>query len=327
MSPAPQKFLIFGAGALGSAIGGLLRRAGHDVALLGRPAHLDVIQDHGLRIDGLWGTHHIRNFRLFCRAPDIHETDWDYILLTVKAYDTAAAIEACRPLVGPATRLVSIQNGHGNVETLSAAFGPQRVLGARVITGAELEPGHVTVTVHADALRLGPHHGEPEGMPAAERLAEIFRSAGVPAEATDQFLAYLWTKLIYNCALNPMGALLRLTYGELVAHRPSRQVMSLIFREAFAVCRAHGIPLFWDRPEAYEDVFDTRLVAPTAGHYPSMLRDLDQRGRTEIDSMNGAVVRLGEQHGLETPANAVLTAMIKRKEELRRQELDQQANR
>jgi 2-dehydropantoate 2-reductase len=115
--------------------------------------------------------------------------------------------------------------------------------------------------------------------------------------------------------------MLRLTYGELVAHPPARRAMSDVFREAFAVCQAHGIPLFWSRPEDYEPVFDEQLVPPTAGHYPSMLRDLERRGRTEIDSMNGAVVRLGEQHSIPTPANRMLTAMIKLREELRRKEL------
>src|SRR5207253_550386 len=143
---------------------------------------------------------------------------------------------------------------------------------------------------------------------------------GVPAEATDRYLAYLWAKLMYNCALNPMGALLRLTYGELVAHAATRRAMSTLFQEAFAVCRAHGIPLFWERPEDYEVVFDTQLVPPTASHYPSMLRDLDRRGRTEIDSMNGAVAALGELHGVATPGNSLLTAMVKRKEEQRRKE-------
>jgi 2-dehydropantoate 2-reductase len=320
-SKSQHRFLIFGAGALGSAIGGLLQQAGHHVALLGRPGHLDVIARQGLRIDGLWGSHHVRGMQLVRHIDELIGTDWDFILLTVKTYDTESAIAACRRLAGPDTWLVSIQNGHGNVDSLSAAFGPDRVLGARIITGAEMEPGHVTITVHADALRLGPHHGEPELMPQAERLAGILRQAGVPTEATDRFLPYLWAKLMYNCALNPMGALLRMTYGELIAHPPMRRVMSDIFREAFAVCRAHGIPLFWDRPEEYEKVFDTELVPATAWHYPSMLRDLDQRGRTEIDSMNGAVVRLGELHGIPTPANAVLTAMVKGKEQQRRREL------
>lgn len=306
---------------MGSAIGGLLGQAGHEVALLGRGEHLRAIRDHGLRIDGLWGEHHIHGLRLFERAEEITANDWNVILLTVKTYDTAAAIAACRSLVGPCTWLVSIQNGHGNVEALSMAFGPERVLGARIITGAEMQPGHVTVTVHADALRLGPHHGETELMPDADRLAQALDAAGVPARATDQYLAYLWAKLMYNCALNPLGALLRLTYGELAAHPPTRQAMSAIIREAFAVCQAHGIPLFWTNPEDYEQVFDNGMVPATAHHYPSMLRDLDRRGRTEIDSMNGAVARLGQQHGRATPTNALLTAMIKLKEQQRQREL------
>lgn len=310
-----MKFLVFGAGSLGSAIGGLLQQAGHDVTLLGRPAHLDAIAAGGLRLDGLWGTHHIHGLRLASLEEQLDGDDWDVILITVKTYDTAAAVEACRRLVGPQTVVVSIQNGHGNVDLMAAVFGPERVLGARVITGAELEPGHVTITGHADALRIGPHHGEPEQMPTARRIAAALKEAGVPAEPTDQFLAYLWAKLIYNCALNPLGALLRKRYGELVAHAPTRRVMSTIIAEAFAVCQAHGIPLFHQQPAEYEKIFDGQMVPATASHYPSMMRDLDRRGRSEIDSMNGAVVRLAAEHGLKVPANELLTAMIKLREQ------------
>ncbi|MGE3808072.1 MAG: ketopantoate reductase family protein [Gemmataceae bacterium] len=308
-----MKILIYGAGALGSAIGGLLHQAGHEVGLLGRAAHLEAIRANGLRLTGLWGAHHIHGCgRLFTSVDDVPAGEWELILLTVKTYDTAAAIAGCRKLVGPRTKLVSIQNGHGNVEQLREAFGVERVFGARVITGAELEPGQVKITVHADHLRLGPHRGEAELMPEAERIARVLNESGVPAAATDRFLSYLWSKLLFNCALNAMGALLRKTYGELWDHPPSRRAMSDIFREAFAVCHAHKIPLFWERPEDYEVVFDNELVPATRNHYPSMLRDLEQRGRTEIDSMNGAVVRLGEEHGLPTPANRILTAMIER---------------
>jgi 2-dehydropantoate 2-reductase len=160
-------------------------------------------------------------------------------------------------------------------------------------------------------------------MPAARRVADVLASAGVPCEASEDFLAFLWAKLIYNCALNPLGALLRRRYSELVAHPPTRQVMSTVIAEAFAVCRAHGIPLFWERPEEYEKVFDGQMVPATANHYPSMLRDLDRRGRTEIDSMNGAVVRLAGEHGLSVPANELLTAMIRFQEEQRQRELAQ----
>lgn len=321
-----MRFLVFGAGALGSAVGGLLANARHEVALLGRPLHLDAIGERGLRLDGCWGEHHVSApMRLYHSADVISAGEWDAILITVKTYDTAAAIHACRRLAGPRTALVSIQNGYSNVEALCAAFGPERSLGARVLTGAEIEPGHVTITCSGDALRLGPLHGEAAYMPLAERLAEALRQAGVPTEPTTQFQEYLWSKLIYNCALNPMGALLRRTYGELAADGPTRHCMSAIFREAFAVCQAHGIPLFWSRAEDYEPYFDEKLVPPTAGHYPSMLRDLDRRGRTEIDSMNGAVVRLGSEHGIPTPVNALLTAMIKLKERQRRAELEVEA--
>lgn len=313
-----MRILIFGAGSLGSAIGGLLHQAKHDIALLGRARHLDAIRSGGLRIEGLWGEHHVTGMQeLFTRVEELPAAGWDLILITVKTYDTAQAIEDCRRLVGPTTRIVSIQNGHGNVEMLRDAFGVERAFAARVITGAEMEPGKTRITVHADSLRLGPGRGEPDLMPEAERIARTLNEAGVPAQATDRFLSFLWSKLIFNCALNPLGALLRVTYGAVYDHAPSRRAMSDIIRECFAACAANGIPLFWERPEDYEQVFDNELVPATRNHFPSMLGDLENRGRTEIDSMNGAVVRLGEAHGLDTPVNRVLTAMIKCREATR----------
>lgn len=320
-----SRILVFGAGAIGSVLGGLLASGGHEVVLIGRKPHLDAIRERGLKIDGIWGTHHVRE-RLHCatRLLDVLDRAFDCALVTVKSYDTEAAARSMAEAGVAARAVVSCQNGYGNVETLAQYLPPDRVLGARVITGAEVvAPGHVRVTVSADAIRIGPPDGDEALMPLASAVASLLRESGIPAEPTQHYREFLWDKILYNCALNPLGALLSATYGELAEHPEVREVMNAIIHEVFTVALACGIPLFYPGPEDYLAHFYGELIPPTASHYPSMLRDLTNRGRTEIDSLNGAIVRLGAQAGVETPANRMVTAMIHLREETRRKELMQ----
>jgi 2-dehydropantoate 2-reductase len=158
-------------------------------------------------------------------------------------------------------------------------------------------------------------------MPAACDLAERFRAAGIPTSATDRYREFLWAKILYNCALNPLGALLRATYGELVENPGTRALIDRIIEEAFAVAQGASIPLFWQRAEEYRRHFYEELIPPTAQHYPSMLRDLDRRARTEIDALNGAITRLAADYDVAVPVDTMLTAMIKLREQTRRVEL------
>ena len=317
-----MRILVFGAGAVGSVLGGLLARAGHAVTLLGRARHMAAIRARGLAIDGIWGCHCVQGITTAHAPMELMGWEFDLVLVTVKAYDTAAAIEAIRPLDHPAMRVVSVQNGYGNTQALEASLGRGRVFGARIITGVELpEPGRVVVTVSADDIRIGPPAGEPDLMPVACELADTLRGAGIPTSATDRYREFLWAKILYNCALNPLGALLRATYGELAENPGTRRLIDQIIDEAFTVAGTAGIPLFWQQADEYRRHFHEELIPPTARHYPSMLRDLERRGRTEIDALNGAVVQLAADHGHSVPVNAMLTTMIKLREQTRRAEL------
>ncbi len=320
------RVLIFGAGAIGSVLGGFLAQAGHRVTLLGRRSHLEAIRERGLKIDGIWGTHHVRDrLRPIEALDELIDRQFDCVLVTVKSYDTEACARSLKEQAVQARVFVSCQNGYGNVETLARFLGPDVVLGARVITGAEVvAPGHVRVTVSADALRIGPPDGDADRMPLAEAVARLLADARVPAEATRHYREFLWDKILYNCALNPLGALLRATYGELAASGEIRAIMDDVIREVFTVAATHGIPLFYPGPDDYIVHFYEELIPPTAGHYPSMLRDLEQRGRTEIDALNGAIVRLGAEKTIPTPTNRMLTAMVRKREETRRRELNHQ---
>lgn len=300
---------VYGAGAVGSAVGGLLAQAGSDVTLIGRDPHMAAIRDHGLRIDGVWGEHHITS-RLDARlAPPEGAPPPAVVFLTVKSYDTRAAADALAPLIGPDTLVVSVQNGVGNVQVLEDVLGAERVIAGMIIIGFEMPaPGRVTVTVQADAIRLGRRGGEPDA--AVRRVVDLLRDAGMPAEAEPNIEGVQWGKVLYNSALNPLGAIHECHYGALLAP-DSWATIEQIIAEAFAVFAKADILVRWQTAEEYLAYLRDVQIPATFEHRPSMLTDLRERGRTEIDVMNGAIVAAGERVGVPTPVNARLCDMIR----------------
>jgi len=311
------RVLVVGAGALGSVFGAFLRRAGDDVTLLGRPSHLDAIAAHGLRVDGLWGEHRVRDLRLLTDWPR-DDGAYDAVLVAVKSFDTASVASRVRALLAPDGVVISLQNGVGNVEALAAATGADRVLGGRVIFGAALlAPGHVRVTVYAEPVLLGTVR---QGVAASEQRAAAWAAhvagAGIPCEYCADVLAALWGKVLYNAALNPLGALLGVHYGALAEHEHTRAIMDTVIDEAFAVARAEGLRLPWATAADYRAVFYARLVPSTARHRSSMLQDLERGRRTEVDAINGAVWQRARARGMVAPFNELLTRLVHAREAL-----------
>lgn len=304
--------LVFGAGALGSVFGGLLAQAGNDVVLVGRPWHLDAVTREGLLIEGIWGRHRVSNLRVVYDLAEL-QGPFALILVTVKAYDTSVAARAIQPFVGPDTLVVSLQNGLGNAEILAASVGKEKCAAGRVIFGAEIvTPGRVQVTVCADDVVIGP--ALPQAGAALRhsiaRAVAIIKEAGIPCRAVEDVQPYLWAKAFYNCALNPLGALLGVNYGRLHDNPHTRRIMNGVIREAFAVAVSKGIKLPWQDADAYLYDFYTVLLPPTRDHRPSMLQDLERGRRTEIDALNGKIVAYGRETGTPTPYNEVLTNLV-----------------
>jgi 2-dehydropantoate 2-reductase len=324
-SMSERPILIAGAGAIGSIIGAMLRRAGHEVTLLGRKHHLDAIARGGLRISGILGDCHADRFVLES-DPSQLAGPFDLILLVVKAYDTASMADRIRHLLAPDGLIVSMQNGVGNLDVLIECFGGSRVIGARVMLGAEIRaPGSAHATVFGEPLALGPSALSNREHCAtlferAREVASMITAAGVPSEAFADIAPFLWMKLFYNAALNPLGALLRLNYGALAADADLRAIMDEVIEEAFAVAIALEVPLPFKNAEAYRAVFYTKLVPATFNHRPTMLYDLEQRGRTDIMAMNGKVVELARRAGLRADTNRMLTHLIRARERMWRKE-------
>jgi len=309
-----MNILVMGAGAVGSVFGGFLAKAGHRVCLVGRAGHMMAIQEQGLHISGIWGEHLVRNLEVFTTMADVPPEHFDLVLITTKSYDTEEATRQVLPLVSGDTLVVSLQNGLGNVEAISEIVGSHRVVGGMLIFGVELAAeGRVAVTVCADNVRLGSPAGKVDSTRVAG-IAEAFSKAGVPTETTAEIERFIWGKVVYNCCLNALSALLEVSYGELSEHPEAREIIAAVIEEIFSIAREKGVVLAWNSPAEYQQHLFGRLIPDTYAHHASMLYDVKRGRRTEINSLNGAITELGTETGLPTPVNRVLTQLVKAKE-------------
>ena len=282
-----MRFLIYGAGALGQAIGCMLAADGHQVDLLLRPRFCEIVQTSGLAVTGIFGEYRIRadQISVHTSLKGRNGGGYDAVLLTTKTYDTDAAITDIAGLSQCYCPVVSLQNGCGNLEKLEGRLGRERSLAARVITGFAIErPGCVRITVSADAVHVG---GCVRGVipAAAKRLAEALDHAGLPSIAVADVYQSLFAKLLYNCALNPLGAILGVHYGALAENENTRMIMDRVIEETFAVIATLGGATPWPTAADYRTVFYGQLVPATFNHRPSMLQDLEhhkQIGRAHV---------------------------------------------
>lgn len=310
----PLRILIMGAGSLGSVVGGFMAKGGHEVVLVGRAPHMNAIGARGLQITGIWGDHLVDTLRVQTDLSGLGAGDFDLIVITVKSYDTGAAIEAVKPLVDGDTLVCSYQNGLGNAERIAECVGWERTFGARAIYGVWLpEEGHAEVTVIADATALGTY----DDSTPSSRVREIARAmdgAGLPTVYTENIASVLWSKVAYNCALNPMSALLDVRYGALAESEDTRAIIGEVIRELYATGEAMKVVLDPSSAAEYLELFFEILIPPTAEHYASMREDFRRKRRTEIEALNGAICRYGAELGIACPVNSTLSRLVRARE-------------
>jgi len=310
--------VVFGAGAVGLGVGSCLLHAGARVAFVARPDTKRRLEENGLRRSGIFGEAHFEpgQFGVAERIDDLAAEPVDYVLVCTKSFDSPAvaeALSAAPACQDDSCRIVLLQNGWGNFEVFAQRIEPRRVFSARVITGFQLiTPAHVEVTVHADAIKIGSLAGANVGQLAP--LAEQITRGGIPAEVTTTIERDLWAKMLYNCCLNPLGAVLDVNYGSLGDSEATRAVMNEIAREAFNVMRAAGHQTHWPTAERFLAEFYAQMVPATYAHRSSMLQDLKAGRRTEIDALSGAVVELGDRLGVAVPYNRAMRDLVKFKE-------------
>lgn len=307
--------LIYGGGAVGLGIASCLIRPAHRVEIVARADTVAALKQNGLIRTGIFGRAHARPDEFGCRESlaEGDGSEFDFVLVCTKSFDSAAAARDLAEhgdRIGSRARLVLFQNGWGNAETFCEHFDRDCIYNARVITGFRRpRPNEVAVTVHADAIRMGSLFAPDPSV--VQPLAQAIREGGIPCEVTDAVERDLWAKMLYNCALNPLGAILHVPYGALADEGSTRLLMSQIVGEVFGVMSAAGYRTHWKRPEDFLQVFYEKLVSDTAEHRSSMLQDVSAGRRTEIEALNGAILKLAERHGIEVPYNRAVYNLIR----------------
>jgi 2-dehydropantoate 2-reductase len=309
-------YLIYGAGAIGSVLGGFLHKIGRSVTYVGRGEHFLALSEKGLRITGIWGEHIVPPQEVHIPSNSDPKKQFSIILLCVKSKDTDDSAAQAAQLLKEDGILVSMQNGLNNWEAIARQVGEDRTVGARVIFGAEiLDPGHARVTVNADDVLLGEPF-LPVNRQLLQALSEDLSLSGIPCRivSKDYIWAAIWGKVLYNSSLNPLGALLEVAYGKLGESAETRGIMKVIIEEIFLVMKAKGVVVpYRDADEYYHYLLEMQLP-PTVGHRASMLQDILLGRQTEIDALNGAISQYARDYGISTPYNDLLTALIKFKE-------------
>lgn len=305
--------VVFGAGAVGCYFGAKLAEAGAPVTLIGRAAHMDAVRRDGLLFDSGGVQHRVR-IDTDTRPEAVRGAD--VVLFCVKARDTEAAARQIVPLLRPGATVVSLQNGVDNVERMRGAGID--ALGAVVYVAAAMTGlGHLRHSGRGD-LVVGEYGRRPEereaqasaAAPSARALAiaRLFERAGVPCRVEADVRAALWDKLVMNCAYNAISALGRARYGAIIDDADVRALMRETIDECVAVAHADGVPLA-DADAQYDAAM--RLGEAMRGASSSMEQDLSNGRLTEIDSLNGYVVRRGAALGVATPTNRMLTTLVR----------------
>jgi 2-dehydropantoate 2-reductase len=292
--------LVFGAGAVGSIIAARLADR-HEVSVVARESHVRAIERDGLVLTGRTEAT-VRNLVARTSVAELSSPAPEYVLLTAKAHQTAEAVRELEPF-WRSSIFVSLQNGLGNEELI--AERADRVLAAVINQGAILlEPGRIFHAGEA-TTEIGPFRGT--SIEDAIHLARDLDEAGIRARAVSDIRPPMWRKVILNAAVNPLSALLNKKTGELLGDPELEAAIVGIVRESVAIARATGVEL--EEGDVLEAIREVALAAPE--NKSSMLQDLERGRPTEIDFLNGALVRKAGELGLDASRNELLTHLIR----------------
>jgi 2-dehydropantoate 2-reductase len=299
-----MRIAIIGSGGVGGYLGGRLAASGQDVTFIARGAHLDAIREDGLRIESALGDISVQPAEASDDPASVGRVD--LVIFAVKLYDTQAAAEACRPLLGEKTGVVTFQNGVDSPEVLARILGREHVVGGVAqIASVVGEPG---VIRHSGTMARFAF-GELDGRRSTrvEALAVALGAAGVEHVVSDAIERDIWAKMVFLATFAGVTALARLPIGPIRTDPDTRALYRDGLAEALAVARARGIPLTED--------FVVQTLARTdqlpAAMKSSMLEDLERGKRLELTWLSGAIVRMGAELGVPTPVHGFITAALK----------------
>lgn len=310
-----MKVLIYGGGSVGLGIASCLLKSQNQVCIIARNRTVVSLRHNGLVREGIFGNYHANPSDFTCASSlsGAEKVKYDYILVCTKSfdsYDAAKDIAGHRFCFENTAPIVLFQNGWGNADIFTSFFPTTQIFNARVITGfSRTEPNTVKVTVHADAIHIGSLYEEP--VSRIEPLCIAISAGGIPCEPTRQIEQDLWAKMLYNCALNPLGAILDVPYGALARENSTRSIMDNIVEEIFRVLNVTGYKTHWKKAADFLEIFYDKLVPATAEHRSSTLQDIQAGKKTEIDTLNGAVIKLAQEYRINVPCNQTVYNLIR----------------
>ena len=298
--PQMLKVAVMGAGAVGCYYGAMLARAGHDVVLVARQQHVQAIATHGLRLQTAQFDAQVR----LAASVDARAVQGaDVVLFCVKSTDTESAGACVLPFLKADALVVCLQNGVDNADRLRGVLPMHDVAAAVVYVATEMAgPGHVKHNGRGE-LVIAP---STSASVSSQALAKALVAAGVPTEISNNVRGALWAKLTLNCAYNAVSAITQLPYGKTVAGVGIDEVTRDLVAECLAVAAAEGVDIPGDMDAAVRKIAQTMQ-----SQYSSTAQDLARGKRTEIDYLNGFVVRRGEALGVATPVNRAMWALVK----------------
>ncbi len=300
-----MKIAVVGSGALGGFFGFTFAANGQQVTMVDiDPLRVKAIQESGLTVTTKEEEKTLP-IPICARTDDVGPVD--LVFFSVKSYSTLEAAGSLPPLIGDETLVMSIQNGIGNVEKIASVVGEEKVIGGITAHSFEmLSPSHIRYVGGMGHAHIGKIDGN--NTARVSEVAEILRQEGVEVEVHDNIHDYIWFKLLLNTPINAVAAITRLKNGELAESEEGRVLMRLAADEAFAVARAAGVNILLE-----DDPVDTCIAGlrAAAENQASMLQDVANQRRTEIEAINGAIVKRGEKVGVPTPVNRLLTGLVK----------------
>ena len=310
-----MNILVIGSGAVGIGLAASMLSQGADISIFARDKTAKAIKENGIKRCGLFTHYEFTSdeVNVYETYEEIPKDTIEYVFITSKTTandDISKKLNTHRDILKEDFKIIIFQNGFGNDAAYLRFFDKTQVFSARVITGFTRPERHISeVTVYTEPLLIGSlQKQDPSEL---QPIADMITSSGIQCKLTGEVDKYLWAKMLYNCALNPLGAILDVNYGKLTENEYSKEIMDSIIDEIFDVIKASGYETLWENSQEYKDIFYSKLVPDTYNHYSSTHQDIKRKIKTEIDSLTGKVIELGEANNVDVGTNKIIYNLIK----------------
>lgn len=315
-----MKVLIIGAGSVGIALGASLKSSNVDVDFITSTfERRRAIEEGGIARKGIFGNVTIAKGQVgvFDEYSKLPEDAYDYVIIATKTTaneEVATRLSESEECMKDNCVIVFMQNGMGYEAPFREFFHDESLFHSRVITGFKRESANVSVvTAHQAPILIGSIYGA--DISAVEPLARAINKSGLPAMTEEDISIALWDKFIYNTTLNPLGAILDMSYGELAASDYAHSMLDVLIEETFAVIKAANCRTYWADADEYRDELFNNLIPVTGEHRSSTLQDIKRRKKTEIETMTGSLLAIASQCNVAVPVHTMIYSLIKAMEE------------